>query len=954
MKKLAVLAAIALSFGAATRANAFTHPGIPLSVADLDTVKANLNTEPWKAGYAALQADGHSSLSYTMQGPYSYVNRNNGGNYDNESQWKNDMQAIFNLSLMWYFTGNSAYAQKAHDILLAWATTQTSFGGIEASFDIGDYAYCYAGGADILRGTWSGWSAADTTAVQNYFNNVFWPCLGFPGPMATGSQGMEPLLAAAAISVFDDDQTKFNQVLAAFLSDADAGLRDTLPNGEVGDTGRDQGHTSLFINDLALIGEILWKQGVDVFSVLDNRILAASEYYARYNLPGTAPAFVNFGAPFWGTFWSISGAPRSSGQSRRALNIIHGAYVVRKGLCAPWSDLYCNDQDEDGNSFVFRKSADISTATPPTMPTYPPTATVTTGFTNADINGCSPAGSGSYANGTWTLVSGYSGQDPWGSAAPTVHFAYKPVTGDFTMVAEVTSVANVGNAGAKGGIMLRDLVNGTASNQAWIAIAPRPSYERGLIGWTALPYGSNAASLAFGIQQLPYWVKMERVGNRIQTFTSPNGGDWSPAGTADYANMPATVYVGLFGTSLVSGTSSAATFTNVCLTGGDGLAPATAPSAPFSVVAAADASRVQLHWNEAFGATSYNVKRSTTSGGGYSTIATVSGTTYTDTAVANGTTYYYVVTATNSAGESGNSLEDSATPQAAMVNVAVGGVVNSDDYNTGGEGPAEAFDVNPGSKWYHGAAAPAWLSYDFGSSLTQTIKRYAITSANDVPQRDPAAWQLQGSNDGSSWTTLDTRSGETFAYRYQTKTYAISNATAYRYYRLYVTANSGGSGYGVQLSELALLTDTGSTVPNGAYRLLNRNSGKALDVSGGGTADGTNVQQWGYGGYANQKWTLTYLGNGQYQVLGLASGKALDVYKKSTANGANIDIWTWNGGTNQKWIVTPTGSGYFKLTSVRSGKVANVDGGSTADGANVNQYQANGGANQQWSISIAP
>jgi len=181
MKKLLLLL-FALS-GVLTTAYAYTHPGIPLTIDDLDTVSANLNNEPWKSGYAALQADGRSSLNYSMQGPFTTVSRNPDANL---GAWRNDMQAVFNLARMWYFTGNTAYAQKAHDILIAWATTQTTFGGVEASFDLGDYAYRYAGGADILRGTWPGWTAADTQTVQTYFTNVFWPNVALPGPVMTG------------------------------------------------------------------------------------------------------------------------------------------------------------------------------------------------------------------------------------------------------------------------------------------------------------------------------------------------------------------------------------------------------------------------------------------------------------------------------------------------------------------------------------------------------------------------------------------------------------------------------------------------------------------------------------------------------------------------------------------------------------------------------------------------
>src|SRR4029077_8629209 len=73
-----------------------------------------------------------------------------------------------------------------------------------------------------------------------------------------------------------------------------------------------------------------------------------------------------------------------------------------------------------------------------------------------------------------------------------------------------------------------------------------------------------------------------------------------------------------------------------------------------------------LTWNAASGAVSYNVKRSTTSGGTYTTISTagaVTTTSYPDTGLTNGTTYYYVVSAVNGAGESANSTEASATPQ---------------------------------------------------------------------------------------------------------------------------------------------------------------------------------------------------------------------------------------------------------------------------------------------------
>jgi len=75
--------------------------------------------------------------------------------------------------------------------------------------------------------------------------------------------------------------------------------------------------------------------------------------------------------------------------------------------------------------------------------------------------------------------------------------------------------------------------------------------------------------------------------------------------------------------------------------------------------------QVSLSWNSSLGATSYNLKRSTSSGGPYATIAPgITSTTYNNTGLINGTTYYYVVSALNSVGESGNSSQVIATPQA--------------------------------------------------------------------------------------------------------------------------------------------------------------------------------------------------------------------------------------------------------------------------------------------------
>lgn len=93
------------------------------------------------------------------------------------------------------------------------------------------------------------------------------------------------------------------------------------------------------------------------------------------------------------------------------------------------------------------------------------------------------------------------------------------------------------------------------------------------------------------------------------------------------------------------------------------------PDAPHNVIAVGGDKTVSLKWDSVSAATSYKVKRSTTTGGPYTDVATVNGNVYgyLDNSVVNGTTYYYVVTAVNAAGESSNSNEASATPNGTVV-----------------------------------------------------------------------------------------------------------------------------------------------------------------------------------------------------------------------------------------------------------------------------------------------
>jgi predicted alpha-1,2-mannosidase len=98
-------------------------------------------------------------------------------------------------------------------------------------------------------------------------------------------------------------------------------------------------------------------------------------------------------------------------------------------------------------------------------------------------------------------------------------------------------------------------------------------------------------------------------------------------------------------------------------------------------------------------------------------------------------------------------------------------------------------DGDSATKWLVDTPT-SWARYTLDAPATAV--KYALTSANDAPVRDPRDWTVEGSADGTTWTTVDTRTGESFDKRYQTKTYDIAHPGSFTYYRLSITAHPSG------------------------------------------------------------------------------------------------------------------------------------------------------------------
>jgi fibronectin type 3 domain-containing protein len=163
------------------------------------------------------------------------------------------------------------------------------------------------------------------------------------------------------------------------------------------------------------------------------------------------------------------------------------------------------------------------------------------------------------------------------------------------------------------------------------------------------------------------------------------------------------------------------------------VAPTQAPAAPTGLTATGGNAQVLLTWSVSAGATSYHVKRSTTSGGPYTQVAAPTPANFTDTGLTNGTTYFYVVSALNSIGESANSAQASATPANTPVNVTV--TIN----------PANTHPISPyiyGLNFYFGETDPPpmltmdrdggnrWTAYNWETNASNAGSDYLYENDN--------------------------------------------------------------------------------------------------------------------------------------------------------------------------------------------------------------------------------
>lgn len=130
------------------------------------------------------------------------------------------------------------------------------------------------------------------------------------------------------------------------------------------------------------------------------------------------------------------------------------------------------------------------------------------------------------------------------------------------------------------------------------------------------------------------------------------------------------------------------------------------------------------------------------------------------------------------------------------------------------------------------------------------------------------------------------------------------------------------------------------------------NESKVLDVSGGSTRDGANLQIYSKNGSDAQLFRIERSSNGFYKFINKGSGKAIDVAGAGSEKGTNVQIWQDNGTTAQQWAMYLANGwpDYYVVLINQNGMYLDVSGGNTQNGTNVQIWEGNGTASQVFKL----
>lgn len=292
----------------------FNHPCALITNKDISRIQEKIKTadvnDPTYASWLRFCGNLYSQSSYTPS-PVEILVRGDakgtGVDKENYIVADRDFAAAMQLALRWRISSDAKYADAAVNILNAWAekckkiTANDNNQYLLAGFQ----GYQLANAAELLR-DYSGWGSSDQTKFKAWLNDVWASkCRWFletHGGNQTCSlhywSNWELANAASllAIGIYTENIEMINFVYENFQEgDGSMAINNMVPYAPIKDpsgygmiaqsmeSGRDQGHATLVIAMCAELCQMAWNIGIDFWGMEENKVLAMSEYTAKYN-----------------------------------------------------------------------------------------------------------------------------------------------------------------------------------------------------------------------------------------------------------------------------------------------------------------------------------------------------------------------------------------------------------------------------------------------------------------------------------------------------------------------------------------------------------------------------------------------------------------------------------------------------------------------------------------------
>jgi hypothetical protein len=341
----------------------FKHPGILENREQLEHVRQKImaGEEPWKTAYRNMQNDPLGSLSYQAQANWSTIDcGERDGSPPNPAcaAERQDARAAYTQALLWYYSGNTVYAENAINIMNAWANklsgghTNTNR-ALQASWT----GALWPRAAEIIRYTYDGWGEIDRLKFEKMLKEQYIANIDGQSTVCHFGNWQAVITEAKMnIAVFLNDTALYDiaikrwrdHVPAYIYIDADGSLPERVPNcakyeneddliqywsgqekstftqGHAQETCRDLEHLAYGVAGFTNVAETAYIQGLDLYAEQSERITSTMEFHTKYDRNNAIiPASICKGklirdAGFKGT-----------------LEIAYNHYANRKGISLP-------------------------------------------------------------------------------------------------------------------------------------------------------------------------------------------------------------------------------------------------------------------------------------------------------------------------------------------------------------------------------------------------------------------------------------------------------------------------------------------------------------------------------------------------------------------------------------------------------------------------------------------